>query len=142
MKLNRPCAKILVALTVLAAPRVLGGDASSPAAVLASLDLAGVRRSAEEGLTRKYAGTQAADFQMLYAYHKVDPNKPVNGEALVAVYQRVKPVNIRNEDLDGITRRIVSREHLWVEMEASGRVSRISAKVVEQSEMVNPSATK
>lgn len=140
MHLHRLRAHIFSAVTVLSLPAFAGAPVPPPAPALASLDLAGVRRAAEEGLTRKYAGTQAADFTLLYAYHKVDPNKPVNGEALVAVYQRVKPVNVRNEDLDGITRRFVSREQLWVELEPSGRVTRISAKVVEQSEMVNPSA--
>jgi hypothetical protein len=132
-------ANILLALTFLSPPALAAAESSATAPVLASLDLAGVRRAAEDGLTRKHPGTQAADFQMLYAYHKVDPNKPVNAEALVAVYQRVKPVKVRDEDLDGITRRIVSREKLWVELDVGGRVSRISSKVVEQSEMVNPS---
>src|SRR5262245_45232050 len=94
------------------------------AAPIAHLDLASVKKQAEVALQRKYGESKPGEFRLQYAYFKVDPNKPVNDEVVVAVYLRDNPREIKREDLGAMARITTQRDQVFVELDPEGRLIR------------------
>ena len=122
---------------LMAGTPVLSQGAGVPTTELASMDLPAIREKAESALVKKYPGTTPADFRFQYAYHKVEPDRPLNAVSLVSVFLRAKPVESRKEELGPMTKIVHTREQLWVEMETNGKIRRVSAKMLEQEEVVS-----